>query len=233
MDEILDLLDNPNVVKNESTFQKDTDPTKTRNNKSKKYNPFKDEIPPKPIDPSSVKPSKSFTFVMNDDNIDKDKEDMLIKLFNVLKNKGFKVRLYCNKTGKLGNKLMEMFDDENIVIVKPWKKFCPINKYKTWLPSNANYEAAAYYIKNFTKLPPSVKSIATAYITLVLGPYNNSSVEYVLIYDPYSIGDKIDWKKSMNTSNLITLVKWLKDINLQLFNLANENDLKDFVNLIK
>ena len=233
MDEILDLLDNPNVVKNESTFQKDSDPIKTRNNKSKKYNPFKDEIPPKAIDPSNVKPSKSFTFVMNDDNIDRDKEDMLVKLFNILKNKGFKVRLYCNKTGKLGNRLMEMFDDENIIIVKPWKKFCPIDKYKTWLPSNVNYEAAAYYIKNFTKLPPSVKSIATAYITLVLGPYNNSSVEYILTYDPYSIGDKIDWKKSMNTSNLITLVKWLKDINLQLFNLADENDLKDFVNLIK
>jgi len=233
MDEILDLLNDPNVSKKEETFQKDTDPTKTNSNRKKKYNPFKDEIPPKAIDPSKVKPSKSFTFIINDDNIDSNEKDRLIKLFNILKDKGFKVRIYCNKAGKLGNELLKIFDKDKIVIVKPWKKFCPLDKYKTWLPSNENYEAAAYYIKNFTKLPPSVKSIATTYITLVLGPYNNSSLEYALIYDPYSTGDKIDWKKSMNTSNIITLSKWLKDINLQVFNLAVEDDLKDFINLIK
>jgi len=234
MDEILDLLDNPNIVKEEgSTFAKDSDPTKTDSNKKKKYNPFKDEIPPKAIDASKVKASKAFTFLMNDNNISNEDSERIIKLIRVLKDKGFKFRLYCNKAGKLGKKILEIFDKDKVVVISPWKKFCPLTKYKTWTPSNENYEATAYYIKNFTKLPPSVKSIATAYMTLVLGPYNNSAIEYVLIYDPYSTDDKIDWKKSNTTSNVIVLSKKLKDINLQVYNLAIENDLKDFINLIK
>ncbi len=215
--------------------------TNKKKNKKSKFNLFEKVPEPIEIEPSEIKRANYITFVTTDTNI-KIPNDKLEKIEAVFKQlgkegKGYGIRIYCNK---INNQIFQLvrkyFNYDRIVFIKPWEKYCNVSKYKIFTPSDLNIQASVKYVKNFHKLPPGVKYMKAALITLLLGPYNNSALKHILVYDPYYTDPRqsIDYKKSKETSDLYFLINDLKEVcTFDIFNFYKDEDIQDLVTLVK
>lgn len=147
--------------------------------------------------------------------------------------KGYEVRTMCQSSKQLMPIIDDMFDYEKIIVSKPWKKFCDVSGFKNRLPTDDNIRAAAYYVKRFKDLPTAVKYISSAMVNAIFGDDNMHPVEFIIIYDPY-IGDdnKIDFKKSINTGNLLLLPYTFKGKEFNIYNLAKKKDIENLLTIL-
>jgi len=220
------------------TVGNNDDKKKTKKNK---IDLFKETPDPIELDPSTIKKANYITFVINDIST-KIPDDKLNKIEAIFKHlgkdgKGYGIRIYCNKINSQVFQLVrKYFSYDRTVFVKPWEKYCNVSKFKIFTPSDENIKASVKYVKNFHKLPTGIKYIKAAMLTLLLGPYNNSALKYVLVYDPHYTNPKqnIDFKKSKETSDVYFIINNLKDVHtFDIFNMYKNEDVQDLVTLIK
>jgi len=153
------------------------------------------------------------------------------KLFSIFKDKGFNIRILCTNSNELLPIIKDSFDDKKVNVIKPWEKFCDVNDFRVWTPSNTNIKNAANYVNNFDKLPTGIKYIKAAYMTFLTSYTGKNLVKYVLVYDPYyNKKDKLDYKKSKDTFDLYRIVNTLGT--MSVYNVAIDDDLKTFLDLI-
>jgi hypothetical protein len=228
-----DALKDKGFKKDFGSGSKNTNYKKT---KEKPINLFKEKPEPEEIDPNNVNIDKSVIVAVANPNvkIPDDKLAEIEELIKELKDKGYKVRGMCNSFNQLYPIIYKHLGYDNLIVVKPWKNYCKVNKLQTWLPSNKNIRAAVAYFKNFDKLPSGIKYINSAIITLLFGRFNNSASKFILVYDPYKKDekDKIDWQKSKDTGVFYWFPRTFKEIGFNLFNLYNKNEINELRELL-
>jgi len=203
--------------------------------KKKGIDLFNDKVEPITINFKDSGEGKSFYIAAASitTTIDDDKKEEIKNILRKLAIKGYTARGICSNMTQFMEDISDVFDFENILITKPWKKFCVVNGFKTNLPTDANKQAAANYFKKFNDLPTAIKHINSAFITALFGEDNKDHVDFLIVYDPYVKEDnKVDFKKSPNTSNVF-LSGWLfRDKGFNIYNLYKEEDRKNLLTLL-
>jgi len=203
-----------------------------KKDKEKRINLFKETPDKKEIDIESVTFVNDIVILMYENKeLDENTKIMFKKLFKLLDEKKYNVRLMCGNSDKLIPLIKDNYNIKRVNMVKPWENFCPIKDFRTWIPSNINIQNAANYINNFDKLSTGLKYIKSAYLTLLTSYTGKHMVKYVLVYDPHYTGkDKLDYKKSKDTYDMYKLLNNIEVV--PVYNLANTSDLKTFLDLI-
>ena len=151
----------------------------------------------------------------------------------MLKESGFKLRLLCNTVNPILD-LLKDYGYENIFIIKPWDNYCKTGSYKSYLPTELNIKAAAYYFDKFDKLPTGIKYLNSALIEVMFGPNNNQALEYIITYDPNYDGKQINFDLSKDTAFWYWFPKKkFKDFGFSIFNVYNENDYNNLIKMLK
>jgi len=204
--------------------------------KKKGIDLFKDEVTPKAIDFKDMKVSKSFLFSVGNQDLVISEEDkkVITAVLTKLKNKNLRIRVMCNSATLVWDIITKIFDEEDITIIKPWEKYCDSGDITSWIPTDDNKQAAAMYYKNFDNLPTVIKTINSATMACFFGKKNNSVVEYNVVYDPNSTKQKIAFKESRDSANFLWLPIMMKDqYGISTYNIANKDELSDFIQVIK
>jgi len=153
------------------------------------------------------------------------------KIFILLKENGYKVRVVCNYVRNIHKLMIETLGKENIYHITPWKSYCRDSKNITmYLPTDFNIRASANYFKGFSKAPASLRYIMASIFTTCFGLYNNEPSDVIIIDDPFYKGDKIDFTKSKDTSNYIMLAKTL---GMDIYNISIDEQFADIIKLFK
>jgi len=221
-----------NEDKKQNNFNKYKSNNFKKNTKEKKINLFKETPDKKEIDVESVTFVNDVAILMYENkDLEENVETIFNKLFKLLDEKKYNVRLLCKNSEKLLPIIKDNYNVKRVNMVKPWENFCSIKDFRTWIPSNINIQNAANYVNNFDKLSTGLKYIKSAYLTLLTSYTGKHMVKYVLVYDPHYTGkDKLDYKKSKDTYDMYKLLNNIETV--PVYNLANTNDLKTFVDLI-
>ena len=217
---------------NNNKEKSETRQFKKHTSKKKKINLFKEIPDKKPIDVDKVNFRNEVAIVLYDNKeLNDEVKYKFKKILDLLNKNNFKIRLLCINSNPILPVVKEIYDKDNVTIVKPWAKYCSVNDFRIWLPSSINIENAANYVNNFDKLPTGIKYIKSAYMTLLTSYTGKDFVKYVLVYDPFNNGkNKLDYNKSKDTFDLYRILKNL-DI-LSYYNIDNLEELKAFVKLI-
>jgi len=202
---------------------------KSYNKKSKKYENIKGKytidiwgkdlrVQPIEYDPKEVKQSKLVTITFPSKTMELTEEEKTkIKNFLVkLKEKGYKLRVFCDQITPIKDILFEIFSLNEIYFITPWKSFCKAN-YTQYLPTDDNIKLAAHYVKNYQKLPGAVRAIMAGVVTTLVGLKNNEPVTYIVTYDKNYKNGEFDFKKSPDASNYYVLAKKLS---FSIYNIA-------------
>lgn len=244
MDDILDddLFGDDNSTQKElpvgDVMQKDTNEGSDQYQKKKKSNKgidlFTENPEPKAIDFDKMKVTKTFTiaFARSDMTINENELKIIKKILEKLKDNNFRIRVQCNTALPIWDTLQEVFDNDDITVIKPWPKFCAIEDFRIWIPKDIHKEAAAYHFKNFDNLPTAIKFINSALLTTLFGPTLNESLEFVLVFDPYSSKDKIDFEKVKDGGSFIWFPRSLRDNGMPVYNMAWTDDIKTLLGLL-
>ena len=244
-----DIGDDFKVEKETTTsqdFQKDTSDTASTGggsnyNSSKGLDLFDADtvVPGMKIDFSVKPPEKSFYFAIANDElvIDEETKAKLIKPFRKLAMKGYKLRVTCTFVKQMFDTLSELFDYEDVLVLKPWKKFCKVTGFKTSTPSDDNIRATAFYVKNFSRLPVAVKFFTSTLTSALFGIDNKSKVNFIIIYDPNiplerNKDNKIDYKLSKNTSNVFFAFFTYKGSDFNTYNFAHQEDIDKLMKIL-
>ena len=200
--------------------------------KEKKINLFKEIPNKKEIDLENINYVNDVAILLYDNQpLPNDIKERFEKLFKLFDNKNINIRIMCVNSNELLPIIDKSYNSKRVNLVKPWEKYCNIDKFRTWLPSNINIEYAANYVPNFDKLPTGLKYIKASYLTLLTSYTGKHLVKYALVYDPfYNKKDKIDYKKSKDTFDFYRIVKAIEGISI--FNVYLDDDLKTFLKLI-
>jgi len=200
--------------------------------KSKKINLFKETPAKKAIDLDKVEFVNDIVIMMHDNNpIDENTKERISKLLKFLKEKDIPIRILCVNSNSILPMVKEIYETEKVKLVKPWKKFCDVDNFKVWTPSNINIENTANYVPNFDKLPTGLKYIKSSYLTMLTSYTGKHFVKYVLVNDPYyNKKDKVDFNKSKETFDMYRVVNAIGS--MSIYNIAMDDDLKTFVELV-
>ena len=217
-------------------FKKDETPKyekKTYNKpKEKKINLFKETPDKEEIDMSKVEMVNDISIMLYDNKpLPDDIKERFVKLFKLFNERGFNVRIMCTNSNELLPIIKNDFNEKRVNLIKPWEKFCDVEGYRVWTPSNVNIKNAANYVNNFDKLPTGIKYIKAAYMTFLTSYTGKHLVKYVLVYDPYyNKKDKLDYKKSKDTFDLYRIANNIGSISV--YNIMLDEDLKSFLEVI-
>ena len=186
-----------------------------------------------PYNPKNTNDKKIVTFVNRIKGVDIDDTDAsdILDIMKKLAKDGYKLRIICDYAQPLTEELVETFGKKNVYFITPWKSYCKTNDKDTvlYMPTDENIKLAAYYFKNYQKLPGAIKAINAAVTTTLVGMYNNEPAMFVLSYDKFYNGKEIDFKNSKDASNFYILAKKL---GISIFNLANRQDKERLSKLI-
>jgi len=201
-------------------------------NKEKKINLFKETPNKKEIDMDNVNFVNDVAILLYDNKpLPDDIKDKFKKLFKLLNDKNYNIRLRCVNSNELLPIIKSDYNVKRVNLVKPWEKFCDVKDFRVWTPSNINIEYAANYVNNFDKLPTGLKYIKSSYLTMLTSYTGKHLVKYVLVYDPYfNKKDKLDFTKSKDTYDMYKLVNNIGA--MTLFNINDDEELKVFVELL-
>ncbi len=214
---------------------------KVKNNtksRPKQINLFKETPNKKELDLDKLKYNNDVVILLYDKDVSLPEHivDRFKTILNTIKEKGLNIRGMCKNIDILLKLFKYNIDKKKMRLIKPWKKFCGTDKdIKEWTPSNTNIELAANYINNFDKLPPAVKYINSALLTLLFSYTGENLAKYIIVYDPYyknPAKDKLDYNKSKDTFNLYRLNKNMDGL-LNIYNIANEDDYKNLLELME
>lgn len=194
-----------------------------------------DKVEPLELDTNNFKTDVKYvtmslpsqTFKMSDDN--KKKVKSILKL---LKAKNYKIRFICNFNRAIYKEIVEVFDEDDIIMVTPWESYCKESKEDTklYIPSDENIRSAAFYSKNFNKFNPALQYIYAAVFTTLYGQSNDKPSEFYITYDPYKVeANKVDFSKSKDTANYFLLSK---PLGLNVINLSKDNEYADIEQLL-
>ena len=168
-------------------------------------------------------PNKTYT--LSSDEIEKFK-----KIAEVLAKKGYTARIVCSHAKAIYSVLKEAFKD-TLIHITPWKGYCKeMTDTKQYLVSDANIRAAAFYTKNFQRLPASIKLIKAASIATMLGLDNDEAANLVIVHDVNYDGKKFDFKKSVDIVDYYLIGK---NFGMNVYNIAKPNELKDLITILK
>lgn len=178
-----------------------------------------------PFNTNNASDKKIVTFVNRVKGVDIDAEDKkeILEIMKKLAADGYKLRIICDYAQPLTSELIGIFEDKNVYLITPWKSYCKLNNkdMSMYMPTDNNIELAAYYFKNYQKLPGAIKAINAAVATTLVGMYNNEPATFVLAYDKFYSGKDIDFRNSKDASNFYILAK---KIGISVFNLAREEE---------
>ena len=213
------------------------DSSNNENNK-KKFSLF-DTPNPDPIEINSdnVKIDKSITFAVDNKNDRLSDNDLLIieRVMKVFKDKGYKIRILCNTLhSEVEQIIYNLFDNNKIILVKPWKKLCDnVKDVNIWLPSENNIRAAVTYFKNFNKGSIGLKHSSASKLTMLFGPENDSVSEYLIIYDRYFDGKTMNFDKSRDSSTYLWFPLKYRKFTFNRYNIANKDDIRKLLELLR
>jgi len=194
----------------------------------------KDTIKPIEIETDKFISDKKYaTLVLPNGNFSPSEREIakFRKIFEALREKNYKVRIVCNHARNIHKLLMDIMGKENIYHITPWKSYCKDEQNLTmYLPTDLNIKASATYFKSFHKLPPSLQYIISSVFTACFGLKNIEPSSFIIIDDPYYKGDKIDFKKSKDTSNYILLAR---SLGLDLYNINDDDKYVELMKLFK
>jgi hypothetical protein len=197
---------------------------------------FKDTPNKKKLDLENIKVSNDVVIYFYDkissDDLSKEVKERLVKLINVIKDKGYNLRIFCVNANPILKLIDGKLDVKRVNLIKPWKSYCNLDKYRTWMPSDINIELAAEYASNFDKSPTAIKSIKSALVTLLTSYTGRDLARAVFIHDPYyKPGDKIDFTKSKDTFDLIKIAEAMDVISV--YNINNEDEFEDGIKVLE
>jgi len=217
---------------NDNSYKKEYNSNKfNKGNREKKINLFK-ETPEKMELPKDIVVSNDIAIVLYDNKeLPGEIKEKFKELFSKMKDNNVNARIMCINSNELLPLIKESYDDKKVNLVKPWAKFCSVEGYRTWLPSNTDIKLAANYVNKFDNLPAGLKYIKSGYITLLTSYTGKNMAKFVVVYDPFNNGkDKIDYTKSKDTFDLYRIVNNLGG--MAIYNVANENEFKTLMDLL-
>lgn len=221
-----------NVQKDYQTDEQDVEVKKKSN---KGIDLFTEDPEPLPIDFKNMKTIKTFTIAFANPGIklSENERAVLKKLLEKLKEDNFRIRLMCNTVVPIWETILEVFDNDDITIVKPWPKFCPVTDYRIVLPKDIHKQNAAYHFKNFDKLPTAIKFINSALLATLFGVTGNEALSFILVFDPFSTKDKIDFKQARDSGTMTWFPRSLKDNSINVYNVAKAEEIKNLITILK
>jgi hypothetical protein len=232
--------DEPELPKGD-TVKKDTvdnsgdNQNRYKKSGNKEINLFEEDPEPIPIDFKNMKTIKTFTIAVANAGmtLSDNEKSVLKKLLEKLKEDNYRIRIMCNVVTPIWDMIIDVFDNDDITIVKPWPKFCPVTDYRIILPKDIHKQNAAYHFKNFDKLPTAIKFINSALLATLFGVTGNEALSFVLVFDPFSTKDKIDFKQAKDSGSFVWVPRLFKDNSINVYNVAKADDIKNLVTILK
>jgi len=194
-----------------------------------------DKVFPKELDERDAKENtKIITFVLPNVDFrmnDSEKEKVLDTL-QKFKNKDYKIRFTANGIKDIYDDVIKMFGVDNCIHISFSATSTKITdeKLPLYIPTDENITAAAAHVKNFFKLSAGIKYAYASMFTSLFGSNNDEYSSYVITFDPYKQGFKLDFTKSRNTANYFLMQKALK---LDIYNLSDRDDFNDINDMMK
>lgn len=194
-----------------------------------------DKVYPKELDESIVKKdTKIITLVLPnlDFRMNDSEKEKVLDMLQKFKNKDYKVRFTCNAIKDIYEDVIKIFGVDNCIHIAFSATSCKIEdeKLPLHIPTDANITAAAAHVKNFFKLSAGIKYAYSSMFTSLFGSENDEYSSYVVVFDPYKQGYKVDFTKSRITANYFLMQK---SLGLDIFNLADRDDYNDLSDIIK
>ena len=176
---------------------------------------------------------KFVTFILPDKMTTLTDEEMekFTTVMKLLHKNNYRVRVICNGVKSIFKQMMNIFGEDDVKLITPWKGYCKDDKdHIQYLITDDTIKVAAYYFKGYDRLPAGIKYKKAALIGTLFGLKVDAQVSMVVTLDNNYDGKKIDFSKSPDTGDYFLAVR---TFSLTLYNLAIKEDYDNLVYLLK